>query len=83
VWVKSIAITKPNVRNNNYRSNIIRGNGIAVGHFKPVNSDLFLANCHEFIFHFTKNWDVKLDKLTIGAHIKIRVYWKMEVCYRR
>ncbi len=26
---------------------------LAVGHYKPINSDRFLNDCHEFIFHFT------------------------------
>ena len=40
---------------------------ISVGHFKPVNSKHFLNNCHEYIFHFTKNKEVELDKLAIGV----------------
>jgi len=38
-----------------------------IGHFKPIVSDRFLSDCHEYIFHFTKNGDVKLDKLAIGV----------------
>ena len=26
---------------------------VAVGHYKPINSDRFVNDCHEFIFHFT------------------------------
>ena len=37
------------------------------GHFKPINSDRFLNHNFEHIFHFTKNNDVKLDKLSIGV----------------
>jgi len=61
-WIKSIAIQKedvgiyPNVRGD-----------IAVGHYKPVNSDRYLSIMHEYIFHFTKKGDVKLDKLAIGV----------------
>lgn len=51
-WVKHISIPEEN---------------ISVGHFKPVNSNRFLNNCHEYIFHFTKNKDVELDKLAIGV----------------
>jgi site-specific DNA-methyltransferase (adenine-specific) len=61
-WVKSIAIPKEDA--GDYGN--IRGN-IAVGHFKPVNSDRFLNKCHEYIFHFTKAGDVKLDKLSTGV----------------
>ena len=60
-WVKSIAISKAEV--GNYPS--IAGD-IAVGHFKPIVSDRFLNDCHEYIFHFTKHGDVHLDKLAVG-----------------
>lgn len=61
-WIKSIAIEKKDV--GDYPN--IRGD-IAVGHYKPVNSDRFLSINHEYIFHFTKHGDVKLDKLAIGV----------------
>ncbi len=51
-WVKSIAIPEENVN---------------IGHFKPVNSNRYLNNCHEYIFHFTKNKNAELDKLAIGV----------------
>ncbi|HEV8386389.1 MAG TPA: site-specific DNA-methyltransferase [Nitrososphaera sp.] len=60
-WVKSIAINKSDV--GNYPN--ISGD-IAVGHFKPIVSNRFLNDCHEYIFHFTKTGDVHLDKLAIG-----------------
>lgn len=60
-WVKSIAINKSDV--GNYPN--ISGD-IAVGHFKPIVSNRFLNDCHEYIFHFTKRGDVRLDKLAIG-----------------
>ncbi len=61
-WVKSIAIPKEDVGN---YPNIL--GDIAVGHFKPVNSKRFLNKCHEYIFHFTKKGDVKLEKLAVGV----------------
>lgn len=61
-WIKSIAIPKEQVEK---YTNIERD--IAVGHYKPVNSQRFHHDCHEFIFHFTKNGDVKLDKIAIGV----------------
>ncbi|MEM4318087.1 MAG: site-specific DNA-methyltransferase [Candidatus Nitrosocaldus sp.] len=61
-WIKSIAISKEDV--GDYPN--IKGD-IAVGHYKPVNSSIFLNKCHEYIFHFTKKGDVKLDKLAIGV----------------
>lgn len=60
-WVKSIAIAKSDA--GNYPN--ISGD-IAVGHFKPIVSNRFLNDCHEYIFHFTKNGDVRLDKLAVG-----------------
>lgn len=61
-WVKSIAISKSQV--GNYPN--IAGD-IAVGHFKPIMSNRFLNDCHEYIFHFTKYGDVHLDKLAVGV----------------
>ncbi|NHJ40014.1 MAG: site-specific DNA-methyltransferase [Asgard group archaeon] len=51
-WVKSIAIPEKEIN---------------IGHYKPVNSNRFLNNSHEYIFHFTKTGKVKLDKLAIGV----------------
>lgn len=39
---------------------------IAVGHFKPIVSNRFLNDCHEYIFHFTKEGNATLDKLSVG-----------------
>lgn len=52
VWVKSISIPEEK---------------IAVGHYKPVNSDRFLNHCYEYIFQFTKTNNKKIDKLSIGV----------------
>ncbi len=60
-WVKSIAISKTEA--GNYPN--IAGD-IAVGHFKPIVSNRFLNDCHEYIFHFTKHGNVPLDKLSVG-----------------
>lgn len=61
VWVKSIAIPKEDA--GDYPG--VAGD-IAVGHFKPVPSGRFLNDCYEYIFHFTKKGDVRLDKLAAG-----------------
>jgi site-specific DNA-methyltransferase (adenine-specific) len=50
MWIKSIAISKLDVGNNCY--NLL--DDIAIGHFKPVNSDRYLNRCHEPIFHSRK-----------------------------
>lgn len=61
-WINSIAIPFEDVGNYPH----IKGD-IAVGHYKPINSNRYHHDCHEFIFHFTKNGDVILDKLAIGV----------------
>lgn len=61
-WVKSIAIEKKDVGK---YPNIL--GDIAVGHFKPIVSERFLNDCHEYVFHFTKSGNVQLDKLAVGV----------------
>lgn len=61
-WVKSIAIPKSDV--GKYPGIV---SDIAVGHFKPIISNRYLNDCSEFIFHFTKTGNVRLDKLAIGV----------------
>jgi site-specific DNA-methyltransferase (adenine-specific) len=62
IWVKSIAIKKEGV--DDYEN---RKNSIAIGHYKPILSERFLHDCFEYIFHFTKQGNVKLDRLAIGV----------------
>jgi site-specific DNA-methyltransferase (adenine-specific) len=62
IWVKSIAVQKEDVGN---YPNIKRD--IAVGHYKPIGGGRFLNECYEYIFHFTKHGDAKLDRLAIGV----------------
>ena len=64
-WVKSIAINKQDVGK---YPNIV--DDVAVGHFKPIISNRFLNDCHEYIFHFTKTGKVELDRLSIGVPYK-------------
>jgi site-specific DNA-methyltransferase (adenine-specific) len=61
-WIKSIAISKQDVGK---YPNIV--DDVAVGHFKPVASDRFLNDCHEYIFHFSKEGKSKMDKLSVGV----------------
>jgi site-specific DNA-methyltransferase (adenine-specific) len=37
------------------------------GHFKPLNSDRFLNQTYEFIFHLTKTGKVPVDRLAVGV----------------
>jgi site-specific DNA-methyltransferase (adenine-specific) len=61
-WIKSIAINKQDVGK---YPNIV--GDVAVGHFKPIVSNRFLNDCHEYIFHFTKEGNTPLDKLAVGV----------------
>ena len=61
-WIKSIAIEKADVGDYPGISK-----DIAVGHFKPINSPRYINDCHEYIFHLTKNGNVPLDRLAVGV----------------
>ena len=37
------------------------------GHFKPISSKRFLNDCHEYIFHFTINGNIQIDRLALGV----------------
>ena len=61
-WIKSIAIDQDAAG---------AGAGLTrdlnVGHYKPINSDRFVNDCHEFIFHFTPEARTPLDRRAIGV----------------
>ena len=61
-WVKSIAIEQELAGT---AAALTRD--LAVGHYKPINSDRFLNDCHEFIFHFTPQGATRLDRLALGV----------------
>jgi site-specific DNA-methyltransferase (adenine-specific) len=44
------------------------------GQYKPISSDRFASATTESIFHFTKNGDVKIDRLAIGQRNKSQDY---------
>jgi site-specific DNA-methyltransferase (adenine-specific) len=67
-WIKSISFEEEDVgRSNGTARNNHDNSSFAIGHFKPIVSDRFLTDSHEYIFHFTKTAKVKLDKLAIGV----------------
>ena len=37
------------------------------GHFKPISSKRFLNDCHEYIFHFTTDGKIDIDRLALGV----------------
>lgn len=53
-WIKSISIDREEGTN-------------SFGHFKPINSERFLNDCHEYIFHFTLEGKTKLNRLAVGV----------------
>ena len=61
-WVKSIAIEKALAGS---RAGL--ADDLAVGHYKPINSERFLNDCHEFVFHFSPAGDTPLDRRAVGV----------------
>ncbi len=63
-WIKSVSIDPEDIgRNNGSRSN----ENLSIGHFKPIISERYLSDLHEYVFHFTKTGNVKIDKLRAGV----------------
>ena len=61
-WIKSIAIERSSA---GAAAGLTRD--LAIGHYKPINSDRFLNDCHEFIFHLTPLGSTGLDRLALGV----------------
>jgi site-specific DNA-methyltransferase (adenine-specific) len=61
-WVKSIAIERALAG-----ANAGLADDLAVGHYKPINSQRFLNDCHEFVFHFTPEGRTPIDRRSIGV----------------
>jgi site-specific DNA-methyltransferase (adenine-specific) len=53
-WIKSISIDDDTGAHSH-------------GHFKPINSNRYLNDCHEYVFHFTHEGKTKLDRLAVGV----------------
>jgi site-specific DNA-methyltransferase (adenine-specific) len=66
-WIKSIAIEKSLAGAN---AGLV--DDLAVGHYKPINSQRFLHDCHEFVFHFTPRGHTPLDRQAIGVRYQDR-----------
>jgi len=54
-WIKSITVKTTNNQE------------ISAGHFKPINSNRYVNDCHEYIFHLTKTGNVQLDRRAAGV----------------
>jgi site-specific DNA-methyltransferase (adenine-specific) len=61
-WIKSIAIERESA---GAGAGLTRD--LAIGHYKPINSDRFLNDCHEFVFHLTRDGATSLDRLALGV----------------
>ena len=61
-WIKSIAIDRDSA---GASAGLTRD--LAVGHYKPINSERFLNDCQEFVFHFTPQGSTTLDRLALGV----------------
>jgi site-specific DNA-methyltransferase (adenine-specific) len=61
-WIKSIAIDKDAAG-----AAAALDRDLAVGHYKPINSDRFVNDCHEFVFQFTPQGRTPLDRRAVGV----------------
>lgn len=61
-WIKSISIEKEDVGKRNGKRH-----DYSVGHFKPIISERYLTDLQEYIFHLTKEGNVRVNKREIGV----------------
>jgi len=54
-WIKSITVETRD------------GTQLSAGHFKPINSKRFVNDCHEYVFHLTKQGGVEIDRRAAGV----------------
>ena len=68
-WIKSIAIDDhhPPPRSFGGGGREATTEIRSYGHFKPINSERFLNDCHEYVFHFTTSGRVALNRLALGV----------------
>lgn len=64
-WIKSIAIMKE--ENSETRD---LSKDVLAGHYKPIGGNRFVNDCHEYVFQFTKEGVVPLDRLAVGVPYK-------------
>lgn len=62
LWVKSIAIDRALVG----RGHPLR-HDLVVGHYKPLRSDRYVHNSFEYVFQFTRDGRVPIDRLAVGV----------------
>ncbi|HOE95818.1 MAG TPA: site-specific DNA-methyltransferase [Candidatus Sumerlaeota bacterium] len=61
-WIKSISIAKADV--GDYPGIV---DDVTVGHYKPINSNRYVNDQHEYIFHLSHQGNVELDRTAIGV----------------
>jgi site-specific DNA-methyltransferase (adenine-specific) len=61
-WIKSIAIDRDAAG-----AAAALDRDLAVGHYKPINSERFVNDCHEYIFHFSPAGRTRLDRRAVGV----------------
>jgi len=61
-WVKAIAIDRESTG-----ASLPLDRDVAIGHYKPINSERFINDCHEFIFHFSPAGRTRLDRRAVGV----------------
>lgn len=54
-WIKAITIENE------------QGELVSRGHFKPINSPRYLNDCHEYIFHLSREGRTPIDRLALGV----------------
>ena len=54
-WIKSVTVET------------IAGETVSAGHFKPINSKRYVNDCHEFVFHLTKQGNTEIDRRAVGV----------------
>ena len=57
-WIKAITVRTTDAKQ------------LSVGHFKPINSERFVNDCHEFVFHLTKEGNVPLQRRAEGVGVE-------------
>ena len=67
-WIKSIPISRKDLSKKNCE---IILKDTTIGHSKPIPGNRFLKRNQEYIFHFTKTGNVKIDKLAVGAPYQV------------
>jgi site-specific DNA-methyltransferase (adenine-specific) len=63
-WIKAITIRKNGIYDMDGKQ---LPPEISVGHFKPLSTNRYVNDVHEYVFHFTKTGKVPLDRKAIGV----------------